>query len=113
MARDRKGDILANHGVHIAGTDFDRRIELTSILPEFGYGAFGPAARGALALTEGDRVELIAPRHRSHRRSARTTVAHAGLEPSRVDALYFTGGSTDLQMLTRRLAVAFASARLP
>ena len=30
---DRKGDILANHGVHIAGTDFDRRVELAAILP--------------------------------------------------------------------------------
>jgi hypothetical chaperone protein len=40
---DRRNDILANHGVHIAGTDFDRRIELTAILPEFGFGAFGPA----------------------------------------------------------------------
>jgi len=28
---DRKADILANHGVHIAGTDFDRRIELAAI----------------------------------------------------------------------------------
>ena len=44
---DRKSDILANHGVHIAGTDFDRRIELASILREFGYGAFGPGAPGA------------------------------------------------------------------
>jgi hypothetical chaperone protein len=44
---DRKGDILANHGVHIAGTDFDRRIELASILPLFGYGAFGPSVDGA------------------------------------------------------------------
>jgi hypothetical chaperone protein len=43
-ALDRKPDILANHGVHIAGTDFDRRIELASILPELGYGAFGPPA---------------------------------------------------------------------
>jgi hypothetical chaperone protein len=43
---ERKGDILANHGVHIAGTDFDRRVELATILPLFGYGAFGPAMRG-------------------------------------------------------------------
>ena len=43
---DRKGDILANHGVHIAGTDFDRRVELATILPLFGYGALGPAQRG-------------------------------------------------------------------
>ena len=46
---DRKGDILANHGVHIAGTDFDRRVELASILPLFGYGAFGPSVDGAPA----------------------------------------------------------------
>jgi hypothetical chaperone protein len=39
---DRRGDILANHGVHVAGTDFDRRIELRCMLPLAGYGAFGP-----------------------------------------------------------------------
>ncbi len=46
---ERKDDILANHGVHIAGTDFDRRIELASVLPSFGYGAFGPSIGGAPA----------------------------------------------------------------
>jgi hypothetical chaperone protein len=44
---ERKDDILANHGVHVAGTDFDRRIELAAILPQFGYGAFGPSIAGA------------------------------------------------------------------
>ncbi len=44
---ERKSDILANHGVHIAGTDFDRRIELASILREFGYGAYGPSVAGS------------------------------------------------------------------
>jgi hypothetical chaperone protein len=44
---DRKGDILANHGVHVAGTDFDRRIELASILPLLGYGGYGPSIDGA------------------------------------------------------------------
>lgn len=39
---DRRDDILANHGVHAAGTDFDRRIELQAILPLAGYGALGP-----------------------------------------------------------------------
>jgi hypothetical chaperone protein len=39
---ERKDDILANHGVHIAGTDFDRHIELAAILPSCGYRAFGP-----------------------------------------------------------------------
>lgn len=40
---DRHDDILANHGVHVAGTDFDRRIELAAILPAYGYGARSPA----------------------------------------------------------------------
>ena len=44
---ERKDDILANHGVHVAGTDFDRRIELDSMLGELGYGAFGPSIGGA------------------------------------------------------------------
>jgi hypothetical chaperone protein len=43
---DRRDDILANHGVHIAGTDFDRHIELAAILPLAGYKAFGPSKRG-------------------------------------------------------------------
>lgn len=34
---ERKDDVLAHHGVHVAGTDFDRRVELSAILPEFGY----------------------------------------------------------------------------
>ena len=46
---DRKSDILANHGVHVAGTDFDRRIELAAILPAYGYGAYGPSVAGAPA----------------------------------------------------------------
>ena len=46
---DRQADILASHGVHVAGTDFDRRIELAAILPAYGYGAFGPVVAGAPA----------------------------------------------------------------
>ena len=46
---DRRDDILANHGVHIAGTDFDRHIELASILREFGYRSFGPERAGSPA----------------------------------------------------------------
>jgi hypothetical chaperone protein len=42
---DRRQDILANHGVHVAGTDFDRQIELASILPHCGFGARGPTGR--------------------------------------------------------------------
>jgi hypothetical chaperone protein len=43
---DRKDDILANHGVHIAGTDFDRHVELAAILPTCGFRSHGPARPG-------------------------------------------------------------------
>jgi hypothetical chaperone protein len=48
---ERRDDILGTHGVHLAGTDFDRHIELASILPLLGYGARRPA-RGAEAPRE-------------------------------------------------------------
>ena len=43
---ERADDILAHHGVHIAGTDFDRRISLAALMPLLGLGAFGPARAG-------------------------------------------------------------------
>lgn len=35
---DRSGDILANAGVHIGGTDFDKRFSLETVMPELGLG---------------------------------------------------------------------------
>ncbi len=43
---ERRDDILANHGVHLAGTDFDRHVELASILPLLGYRSLRPARPG-------------------------------------------------------------------
>lgn len=34
---DRKEDILANKGVHIGGTDFDRLLSLRHVMPHLGY----------------------------------------------------------------------------
>ncbi len=42
----RTEDILAHHGVHVAGTDFDRRLSLSALMPCLGYGSFGPARAG-------------------------------------------------------------------
>ncbi len=36
---DRSHDILANAGVHIGGTDFDKRFSLDIVMPHFGYGS--------------------------------------------------------------------------
>ena len=196
---DRKSDILANHGVHLAGTDFDRRIELASILPELGYGAYGPAAapgvparevpsaiyfdlatwhlintvynpqrvaelrqmRGFYAepkqharllrvllerlghdllaraeaakieVADGGTAQIDLGRIEADLAvglsdvvaaealdvdvdrivaAARETVDQAGLDAGAVDALYFTGGSTGLRLLTDRLAAAFPAA---
>ncbi|MEO7335506.1 MAG: Hsp70 family protein, partial [Caldimonas sp.] len=197
-APDRKSDILANNGIHIAGTDFDRHVELASILSELGYGAFGPAGSNGTAkevpsavyfdlatwhlintvynpqrVSELRRMRAFYSDPRHHARlmtvlderlghdlvaraeaakiavaaggstridlgrveknlsvgldesvalrsldadlgrivmAALATVTQAGLEPQAVDALYFTGGSTGLQLLTRRLADAFPAA---
>ncbi|MDB5999369.1 MAG: heat-shock protein [Rhizobacter sp.] len=46
---DRRDDILASHGVHAAGTDFDRQIELAGLLPEIGFGSRGPMVPGGSA----------------------------------------------------------------
>ena len=196
---ERKDDILANHGVHIAGTDFDRRLELAAILPLFGYGAYGPAAPGAAArevpsavyfdlatwhlintvynpqrvlelrnmrsfyadpaqhrrlltvITErlghdligraeaakievaggsSSRIDLDAveaglaatldePLSRGALEAdlerivaaARFTASRAGLGLEHIDALYFTGGSTGLGLLSDRLRAAFPKAR--
>lgn len=35
---DRHDDLLANHGIHIGGNDFDRRLSVAGVMPEFGLG---------------------------------------------------------------------------
>ena len=199
LQADRKGDILSNHGVHVAGTDFDRRIELASMLPEFGYGSVGPSVLGAaprevpsgvyfdiatwhlintvyspqrvaelrqmrgfysearhhqrlmvlvderlghelaaraeqakidvaegadtridlshvearlsVALSERAAVQAIEADIDRIVAAARVTVDQAGLRPDRIDALFFTGGSTGLRLLAQRIAAAFPTAR--
>ncbi|RQH02970.1 Hsp70 family protein [Paraburkholderia dinghuensis] len=42
---ERKDDVLAHHGVHVAGTDYDRRVALSTILCELGYQTLDPEGR--------------------------------------------------------------------
>ena len=42
---DRSADVLATAGVHIGGTDFDRRLNLSHVMPLLGYGHVGPHGR--------------------------------------------------------------------
>ncbi|MGE5452143.1 MAG: Hsp70 family protein [Acidobacteriota bacterium] len=196
---DRRSDILASHGIHIAGTDFDRHVSLNSIMPTLGYGAFGPSVAGAdprpvpsrvyfdlstwhlintvyqparvaelknmggfygepvhhtrLMKVINDRlghglisraeaakidvatqgtaqidlslVERELARTLQHHEAAQAlsadlqrivasavdTVQQAGLKAGDIDALYFTGGSTGLGLLTDQLEAAFPQAK--
>ncbi|WP_235513752.1 MULTISPECIES: Hsp70 family protein [Aquabacterium] len=196
---ERRDDILANHGIHIAGTDFDRHLSLARIMPMLGLGGFGPSVLGQpprpvpsrvyFDLTTWHLINTVyqpsrvaelrnmvdfygEPAH--HRRlmkvvserlghalvgraeaakiavaeggatdidlglieaglhngldagqadqalradlerivaCARDTVQQAGLKPEQLGALYFTGGSTGLKLLTDALQAAFPGAR--
>ena len=39
---DRSADLLGNTGVHIGGTDFDKRLSLTGVMPTLGMGMLKP-----------------------------------------------------------------------
>ena len=191
---DRRRDVLANHGVHWAGTDFDRAVNLAKIMPILGYNGSGPGNRLVpskiyfdlatwhlinTTYTPNRIVELrlmrtmyddaqahhrlmrVLTQHRGHDLAARAedakiaasetgaavidlgfvdaelqvplaehelaevladgvdrivSAAHAAvrmaqLEPNRIDAVYFTGGSTGLSALVGRLSSAFSNAQ--
>lgn len=38
-ATDRRGDILSTSGVHVGGTDFDRRLNIARVMPHMGLGS--------------------------------------------------------------------------
>ena len=42
---DRSTDVLATAGVHIGGTDFDRKLNVARVMPLLGYGHIGPSGR--------------------------------------------------------------------
>jgi hypothetical chaperone protein len=190
---ERQHDILGNHGVHVAGTDFDRHVELACMLPSCGYRSSGPGGRevpskvyfdlatwhlintvyaparvaelarmksfyadpqlharlmtvvnarlghalmaqaeaAKIAVADGGhtcvaldsiepglQVELQAAQALAALEAdlqrivdaADATLRHAGLARERVDALYFTGGSTGLAALAQRIAARFPAA---
>jgi len=55
-AADRSGDILANRGIHIGGTDFDRLLSIGHVMPELGY--LTPTKDGKRNLPAGYFVDL-------------------------------------------------------
>ena len=47
-AADRAGDILANGGIRVGGTDFDRLLSLAEAMPHLGYQSTSKAGQGIL-----------------------------------------------------------------
>lgn len=47
-AADRTSDILANTGIHIGGTDFDRLLSLAQVMPHLGYKTLTKDGKRAL-----------------------------------------------------------------
>lgn len=45
MHSDRSADVLATTGVHIGGTDFDRLLDLSTVMPLMGYRHVGTGGR--------------------------------------------------------------------
>lgn len=43
--RERASDVLATAGVHIGGTDYDRKLSLQRVMPLLGLGHTGPSGR--------------------------------------------------------------------
>ncbi|MBC7779321.1 MAG: Hsp70 family protein [Proteobacteria bacterium] len=194
---DRSADVLANHGVHVAGTDFDREVNLAAIMPSLGLGSPGRSESGTIvrvpnaiyhalatwhlintvyvpnrlielrqmaslyvdaqmhrrlmtvlehrlghalaasaeaakievALHDRTTIDLAAietglaidfdARRQQHALSAsigrianaaRVVIDRAGLAPAQIDALYFTGGSTGLDVLTEAVGAVVPGA---
>lgn len=191
---ERRDDILATGGVHIGGTDFDKYLSLSTVMPLLGYGsklnnnsevpssyyfnlatwhtinlaytkkiwvqladvcrdAREPAKMGRLqklideraghwlamqvesgkiALSDAAEVQLelarLSPAHTLTLRRAEfdEAIGHlvgsiehtvlsllrdAGVAPSAVDTVFFTGGSSGVQLLRERIAALVPAAR--
>lgn len=135
---DRSADVLGHHGVHLAGTDFDRRVELTSIMCELGYRTLDPEGREVpnriyFDLSTWHLINSVyAPRRvgefrllkhlyqdpRYHERLLRVIELRLGhalmgrAERAKIEVA--AGGSTqiDLAQIEAELAIAFDSAQL-
>ena len=70
-ALDRRRDLLGSGGVHIGGTDFDRRLSMVTAMPLLGLNASGPDGREVPSSTFFDlatwhRINLLYPMKAMH-----------------------------------------------
>jgi hypothetical chaperone protein len=91
-ARDRREDVLANHGIHIGGTDFDTRFNLKRVMPQLGLGGEMQGLNGLIPIPSSYYYDLTAwhtlhalyvPQAKRHIRSIR----NMALEPRPIERL--------------------------
>ena len=82
---DRTDDILANRGIHIGGTDFDRLLSLAHVMPELGY--LTPTKDGKRNLPAGYFVDLATWQRINllYTRKAKTDLRQMRFEAARPD----------------------------
>ncbi len=134
---DRRSDILANHGVHVAGTDFDRLIDLNLILPLCGFRAFAPNGRevpsgvyfdlstwhlintvyGPARVAELKRMKSFYADSGHHQRLMSIVTAHLGhalmaqAEAAKIALSHGESTQIDLSLLERGLSVSLHEAQ--
>lgn len=84
---DRHADILATSGVHVGGTDFDRLLSMSAVMPELGLGS--ETKVGNRSLPTGPYYDL-ATWHRINRLYSRQTMVDlrsTRQEAARIDAV--------------------------
>jgi hypothetical chaperone protein len=127
----RERDILANDGIHIAGTDFDSRLNMAWVMPPLGHGSVGPKGRVVPSsvyfdLSTWHRINLLyAPKfigtlrelqaffvdRRPYRRLVRVIEQRLGhdllgrTEAAKIDLSHATHAKLDLGAVERGLAV--------
>ncbi len=86
---ERKDDILASAGVHIGGTDFDRQLSLSGVMPQLGLGS---ALKSGLQMPSSTYFNLATWHtiHQAYTRKAWAHIAELALnaaEPAKLQAL--------------------------
>lgn len=105
---DRKDDILANRGIHIGGTDFDRLLSLAHVMPELGY--LTPTKDGKRNLPAGyfvdmatwQRINLLyTPKAKTDLRQMRYEAARPDLVDRMIDVVDHRFGHALAQLVER------------
>lgn len=72
VSTDRSDDVLANAGIHIAGTDFDHKLSIQTVMPLLGMGSYMRGSSSDIEVPSGYYHELTTWHTLSHLYNAKT-----------------------------------------